>query len=102
MAQRFENLDQLRRANQATGQGFFEKTGQDHACTRVETYLLSCLYFVTSELVAGDPTGRDRHYTIRRANADATIETVGQYQAYDSIQQAQKAIYQLVRTTADH
>jgi hypothetical protein len=96
MAQRFEDIDQLRHANQSTGQGFFEKSGQDHACTRIETYLLGHLYFVTSELLADDPTGRDRRYSIRRANPDATIETVGQYQAYDSINQAQKAIYQLL------
>jgi len=98
MSENFENIDQLRLANQAQGQGFFEKTGQDHACTRVETYLLGHLYFVTSELLPDDATTRDRRYTIRRANPDATIETVGEYQAYNSILQAQKFIYQLLNS----
>ena len=98
----FENIDELRRANQACGQGFFEKTGQDNACMRVETYLIGHEYFVTSELVAADPDDRQRRYTIRHALPDATIETAGKYQAYDSIRQAQKAIYQLLRTDKNH
>lgn len=98
----FETIDDLRRANQAGGQGFFEKTGQDHACTRVETYLVGHEYFVTSELVADDPDDRRRRYTIRRGLSDGTVETVGEYQAYESIQQAQKAIYQRVRADKDH
>ena len=96
MSTPLQNMDDLRRRSQLAGEDFFEKTGSDFLCTRVESYLIGQQYFITSELVPGDDSGRERRYTIRRGGKDGHIETDGEFQAYASIQQARKAIQRLL------
>ena len=93
----FRDIDDLRRHCHRHGCDFFEKTTRDHQCTRVETYLIAGRYFITSELTCADPTGRSRRCTIRRAGDHGQIETVGNDQAYDTIQQARQALYKLLQ-----
>ena len=59
MSMPLQNMDDLRRRSQLAGEDFFEKTGSDFLCTRVETYLIGHQYFITSELVTGDESGRE-------------------------------------------
>ena len=96
MKNKFQDIDDLRRYCQKMGCDFFEKTTRDHQCTRIETYLIAGEYFITSELASDDPTGRSRRSTIRRATTQGQIETVGNDQAYKSIQQAQQALIKLL------
>ena len=97
MSTPLQNMDDLRRRSQLAGEDFFEKTGSDFLCTRVETYLIGHQYFITSELVTGDESGRERRYTIRRGGEDGHIETEGEFQSYESIQQARLAIQSLLK-----
>ena len=92
MTKTFQDIDDLRRYSQKMGCDFFEKTTSDYQCTRIETYLIAGEYFITSELTSGDPSGRSRRCTIRRGTPQGQIETVGNDQEYDSIQQAQQAL----------
>ena len=96
MKNKFHDIDDLRRFCRQKGCDFFQKTTRDHQCTRIETYLIAGEYFITSELASDDPTGRSRRSTIRRATTQGQIETVGNDQAYDSIQQAQQALIKLL------
>ena len=98
MSDPLRNMDDLRRRSQEAGDDFFAKTGSDFRCTRVESYLIGHQYFITSELVPGDASGRDRRYTIRRGRTDGHIETEGEFQAYESIQEARKSVQELLRS----
>lgn len=98
MSDSLQNMDDLRRRSQEVGEDFFVKTGSDFFCTRVESYLIGYQYFITSELVPDDPSGRDRRYTIRRGGTDGHIETEGEFQAYESIEEARKSVHQLLKS----
>ena len=100
MERLFEDMDQLRLANRAAGEDFFDKTGVENLCTRVETYLIGGQYFVTSELDPADPTHRDRRCSVRRALPSGRIETVGDFQAYESIPAAQQAIRKIMGSSS--
>ncbi len=97
MSETFETIEQVRQANIKNGYDFFEKIGSDHACMRVESYLLAGKYFISSELVESDQTNRDRLYTVRQVKPDGQVVTVGIYQEYESIKAAQDAIMALVK-----
>lgn len=84
----FASVDDVEKMNQAAGQHFFDADTMRGFKTRVLGDLHGGRYFVTSE---PDFYGRDRRYTVRRANDDATIDTVGDFREYKTAYQAQKA-----------
>lgn len=70
----------IREANEALGHHFFEPAAMRFFRSRIEGGPYGYTgYFVTSEQFDSDSP---RLYTIRHANEDGSIATVGEFQAY--------------------
>lgn len=98
MADRFYDMDDVRRANARRGHHFFESSTLRFFRSRIGTELYGGRYFVTSEQFApssGRPAAR--RYTVREVLPDGSVETVGEFQAYDSGAAARREIQRLLR-----
>lgn len=88
----YTSIRQIISANERNRGNFFsEKTMRFWGC-RVSAEVVGGCYFVTSER---DFSNTQRLYTIRKANADGTIDTVGDFQAYATLEQAKRAMRKL-------
>ena len=85
----FRNLDEVRRANKAQGLHFFDDLTIQFFNSRIESYLVDGHYFVTSERY-DDTT--PRLYTLRYAHESGVIETVGEFQQYESVESALEGV----------
>lgn len=87
----FETVSQIKAANRAAGQHWFSPSTTAFFKSRVESGVINGRYFVTSEC------GPDqvRAFTIREADADGSINTVGEFQGYSTAKQAVDAAYAL-------
>ena len=89
----FTTVAQVRDMNRSRGGSFFDKSVMDRFKSRVETpKLLPGGYFVTSEQFAA--TGGEsypRRYTLRKAQEDGAVQTVGRYMEFASRKQAVQA-----------
>jgi hypothetical protein len=65
--------------------------------TRLESGLIGGKYFITSERY---DENRPRRYSVRRADPDGTIDTVGEFQEYLTKDDARDAITALVKGEA--
>lgn len=88
----FRTIGEVIVANKAAGENWFEPKTMSWFSSRLETDLINGRYFVTSEQ---DNTGGawdgQRRYTIRRANDDGSIDTVGEFGQYASTARATQA-----------
>lgn len=98
MTATFKTIAGVKRANKASGHFWFEPDTMRFFRCRVETELFAGRFFVSSEQqpASMDGTTHPRLYTIRKANADGSIDTVGDFQAYRTKAQAVKAMHELV------
>jgi hypothetical protein len=80
------NMAEVKAANKLAGQYWFSPATMQFFDSKIETELINGKYFITSEQ---GPHQLARHYTIRVVNDDATIDTVGEFQAYSSLSVAQ-------------
>lgn len=87
----FENIAQVKAANKAIHEYWFEPETMRFFATKLESGLIGGCYFVTSESF---PTG-PRRATIRQANPDGSIETVGDFGGYRDVQAALRAAWKL-------
>ena len=76
----FKSMTEVRRANAAAGNHWFEPGTMRFFRSRVSDRLYGGRYFVSSERA---PRGA-RRYTVRVANDDGSIGTVGEFQAFAS------------------
>ena len=94
----YRTLAEIKAANASSGQRYwfspdtmrFFRSVADHG-------VIGGRYFVTSEQYVpydGDPD--PRRFTVRVANDDGTIGTVGDFQAHDTLEQARAAARALV------
>lgn len=74
----FKSLAEVKKANKGIGHHWFDTDTMKFWKTRLETDLLGHRYFVTSD----EMFDRSRAYTIRQANDDGTIDTVGDFGQY--------------------
>jgi len=85
----FSNIREVRWANRQLGHHWFDADTLRFFQSRVHSDLYGGRYFVTSERDSGFGSigaawdGR-RRYTVRMANADGSIETVGEFGQYGS------------------
>jgi hypothetical protein len=93
----YRDMDDVRRANRNAGLYFFEVGAARFFRSRIGTTLYGGRYFVTSEqFVDGRGNAAPRRYTVREVGPDGGIDTVGEFQAYESGAAARRAIQQLV------
>lgn len=76
----YTTMDDVQVANRAIGNHWFDRSTMRFFKTRIESRLIAGHRFVTSEQ---GPDGR-RRYSIRDAQPDGTIDTVGEFQGYGS------------------
>jgi hypothetical protein len=86
----WKNIAAIREAheNRAHGNHWFEPGAMRFFGTRIESGVIDGRYFVTSE----QPPHGPRRFSIRCANDDATIDTVGKFCAFGSLDAALEAL----------
>ena len=85
----YGSIEAIKEANQAAGQHWFDDDTMSLFGSRVESGVLAGRWFITSE---SKPWGGVRRFTIRMANDDGTIATVGDFGAYVSLNEAHMAL----------
>ena len=86
-------ISDLRIQNANIGQYFFSKSTMKFFQSRIESTLYNDKYFITSE----QPPYGSRHYTVRLANPDGSIDTVKEFYAIKSKDAAREAIRELLK-----
>lgn len=84
-------LADVKAANKAAGSHWFDRDSMTFFNTRIESKLLAGNYFITSELLHGFP----RRYSIRQAQPDGNIATIGEFQGFTTRAAAMAAIKEL-------
>lgn len=94
----FESMEDVRAANESIGHHWFEPSTLRFFRSRIGQTLYGGRYFVTSEQFVPRATGCSgpRRYTIRAAKPSGAIETVGEFQQYETSEQARRVIKQLL------
>lgn len=75
----FRHIDEIREANEAKGGNWFSRDTMRFFKSRVLEGVYGGRYFVTSERYSMD---HPRLYTVRRADDDGSIATVGGFQRW--------------------
>jgi len=97
----YQSIDEIRRANRAAGQHWFEPGAMGFFATRIEGELHGGRYFVTSEeFVASDGSSGGRRYSVRFAGPDGAVHTVGDFQAHGTADEAHDYAGRLAVATA--
>lgn len=73
----YRNITEIKAANKAAGQHWFAPSTLRFFDSRVESKVIAGCYFVTSEKSCWN--NYSRVYTLRKCEADGTIETVSKY-----------------------
>lgn len=81
----FNSMKEVKEANEAIGNHWFSEGAMAFFNSVIETELIGRRYFVTSERME---LSHPKQYTIREACEDGTIETVGDFQEFDSLDEA--------------
>lgn len=89
----FVSMADVRRANTEAGCYFFEEGTLRFFRSRIGRSVIGGRWFVTSE----EPPSGGRRWTVRRAEADGTVETEGAFMAYGSGAEARRAAVQLAK-----
>lgn len=87
----YHNLAEVKEAHEAAGGMFFDPGWMRLFGTRLGRKLYGRRYFVTSEL---DHRRQDRRWTVRQANDDGTIITVGEFRQYATGGAANRAAFE--------
>ncbi len=88
----YTNLNQVKIAHTKRGFHFFDPDTLRFFGSKVHENLFFGEFFITSEL---DFDRTDRRFTVRRANDDGAIETVGEFRAHATKADAHHAIIEL-------
>lgn len=81
------SMADVRRRSAETGHHWFSRKTMQFFKSRIESTLYKNGCFVTSE----EPPYGARRYSVRRAMADGSIETVGDFMAYRHVEDARAA-----------
>ena|SRR3990167_2108062 len=90
----FNTIQEIERANENRGHHFFKPAAKRFFRSRIGETVYGGRYFVTSEQF---DYSSPRLYTVRMANDDGSIETIGEFQAYRTSSQARAAIRATLR-----
>jgi len=86
----FRNLGDVKRENEKRGGCWFEPATMRFFGTRFESELIGGQYFISSE--KRPDSNEPRLYTVRRAEPDGSVETVGEFQGHQTWAAAFQAI----------
>ena len=89
----YTNLQDVVRANDEAGQHWFDADTMEFFETRLESDLIDGRYFISSEHGPYGP----RAFSVRMADEDAHIQTVGEFMGYETRTDAIHAVTQLGR-----
>lgn len=84
---KYSSMYNVERANIARGHHFFSPESKRFFRSRIGTRLINGRYFITSEQFDWKSP---RLYTVRRAEDDGSIETVGEFQQFDTAAKARR------------
>ena len=87
-------IQAAQRLNEDSGSHFFSPSAMRFFACRVHSNLYRGCVFVTSEKSSWD----SRKYTVRAIKADGSIETVGEFQGYETRSQAHTAAQNFAKT----
>lgn len=91
-------LSEFRYLNKSTGHNFFERKTMKFFNSRLESSMYGGRYFITSEQYIGiDDIMRPRKFTVRQANDDGSVTTVGEFQKFNYVEDARIAIKALLK-----
>lgn len=85
----YKSIDEIRSANQAIGHHFFDNTWFSKVA---DPTVYAGQYFITEDYLDIGEIKVPSKYSIRRADPDGGISTVGIYASYQSLDEAQKAV----------
>lgn len=97
-----QTLASVKAANRAAGYHFFDRATMRFFRSKIETGLHDGRYFITSEQFessSGDKA--PRMFTIRRAEPDGSIETVGEFNSYPSLADALDIMRERIKAERD-
>lgn len=92
----FSTMAELKATNQARGNNWFDRATMKFWKSRIHGGIRGGKYFITSERDFRDIT---RFYSIREASEDGDIKTVGEFQAYRSLDAAREALRDILKAT---
>ena len=87
----YNSMEEVREANLAAGDFWFSEETLAFFSSLVEEEIVAGQFFVTSERCTwGDGRGQPhpRRWTVRRANEDGSISTVGEWRGHGSREEA--------------
>ncbi len=84
----YDNLNAVVKANDEAGQHWFDADAMEFFKSRLESDLIDGRYFISSERGPHFP----RAFSIRMADEDAHIQTVGDFMAYETLKDAETAL----------
>jgi hypothetical protein len=84
----FKTILEIQLANKKLGQTWFDKKETEFFNTHIESGVIAGRYFITSDQAPLIP----RKYTIRRANSNGSIDTIGDFCEYSTKQAALNAL----------
>ena len=85
----FQTMAQVKAANKAIGNHWFERSTMRFFNSVIESGLLRGRFFITSER---RELSLPKRYTVREVLADGEIKTVGQFQGFSDLELARIAI----------
>ena len=86
----YRTIKEIKQANKEAGQHWFDADTMRFFNSRILSPVIGGRYFVSSEKY---DDGSPRLYTIRIANDDGTIDTVGDFQGYETADKAKRAAW---------
>ena len=93
----YNNINEIERANGLAGYHFFEEGSKRFFRSRILSEVYGGRYFITSEqFVSSYREVAPRQYTIRRADGEGHVASVGAFNSYRSAAEARRVIMQLL------
>jgi len=81
----YADMDDVRAANEQIGNHWFDRSTMKFFKTRIESRLIAGKRFITSER---GPHDMRKRFTIREAQPDGSIDTIGNFQQFATLAQA--------------
>lgn len=93
---------EIRERSQKKGGYFFSPETMRFFSSRISSLMWfkdDLIYFITSEADKGyiQHKGSTRAYTVRTIDSNGNIETIGEFQQYETLYQARKAIKEIIQ-----
>lgn len=93
----YRSISEIKAANKAIGHHWFDRNTMRAFQSRIESTVYHGRYFISSEqFVPACGPAETRRYTIRKADDDGSISTVGNFQQYASVREARRAARNII------